>query len=118
MEEIAAGCSSHASVVGLSNSLFAYPLLTFGTDDQKKTYLPSICSGEKLGAYSLSEAGSGTDAASLTCFAERKGDHYLVNGTKLWVTDGAIADWLIVFVRTEKDAGAKGITALMVEPGG
>ncbi|MCH9032193.1 MAG: acyl-CoA dehydrogenase family protein [candidate division Zixibacteria bacterium] len=115
MEEIAAGCSSHASVVGLSNSLFAYPLLNFGTEEQKKTYLPSICSGEKLGAYSLSEAGSGTDAASLTCFAEDKGDHYLVNGTKLWVTDGSIADWLIVFVRTDKDAGAKGITALMVD---
>ena len=115
MEEIAAGCSSHASVVGLHNSLFAYPLLNFGTEEQKKTYLPPICSGEKLGAYSLSEAGSGTDAASLTCSAEDKGDHYLVNGTKLWVTDGAIADWIILFARTDKDTGAKGITALMVD---
>ncbi len=115
MEEISAGCSSHASVVGLHNSLFAYPLLKFGTEEQKKKYLPQICSGEKLGAYSLSEAGSGTDAASLVCFAEDKGDHYLINGTKLWVTDGSIADWVLLFVRTDKDAGARGITAMIVE---
>ncbi len=115
MEEIAAGCSSHASVVGLHNSLFAYPLLKFGTEEQKKKYLPPICSAEKLGAYSLSEAGSGTDAGSLTCFAEDKGDHYLINGTKLWVTDGSIADWILLFARTEKDVGSRGITAMIVD---
>lgn len=115
MEELAAGCSSHASVAGLHNSLFGYPLLNFGTEEQKQKFLPPICSGEKLGAYSLSEAGSGTDAASLTCAAEDKGDHFLVNGTKLWVTDGDIADCVLVFVRTDKDAGAKGITALLVD---
>ncbi|MFQ5607750.1 MAG: acyl-CoA dehydrogenase family protein [Candidatus Zixiibacteriota bacterium] len=115
MEEIAAGCSSHASVVGLSNSLFCYPLLSFGTEEQKKRYLPPICSGEKLGAYSLSEAGSGTDAASLSCAAVDKGDHFLINGTKLWVTGGSQADWILLFARTDKEVGAKGITALLVD---
>ncbi|MCH7879192.1 MAG: acyl-CoA dehydrogenase family protein [candidate division Zixibacteria bacterium] len=115
MEELAAGCSSHTSVVGLHNSLFGYPLLSFGTEEQKQKYLPPICSGEKLAAYSLSEAGSGTDAASLNCTAVDKGDHFLVNGTKLWVTDGDIADYILLFVRTDKDAGAKGITALLVD---
>ncbi len=115
MEEVAAGCSSHASVMGLHNSLFAYPLLAFGTEQQKRRYLPEICSGAKLGAYSLSEAGSGTDAASLVCAAEDKGDHFLINGAKMWVTDGSIADWILLFARTEKDAGSRGITAFIVD---
>lgn len=115
MEEISAGCSSHASVVGAQASLFAYPVLKFGTEEQKQKYLPGVCSGEKLAAYSLSEAGSGSDAASITCAAEDKGDHFLVNGTKLWVTDGSIADWVLVFVRTDKEAGVKGITALIID---
>lgn len=115
IEEIAAGCSSHASVVGAQASLFAYPILQFGTEEQKQKYLPGVCSGEKLAAYSLSEAGSGSDAASITCAAEDKGDHFLVNGTKLWVTDGSIADWILVFVRTDKESRAKGITALIVD---
>jgi len=115
MEEIAWACASHASVMGLHNSLFAYPLLTFATETQKKAYLPAVCAGEKLGAYSLSEAGSGTDAAALVCAAEDKGGYYLVNGAKMWVTDGAIADWILLFARTDRDAGAKGITALMVD---
>lgn len=115
MEEISAGCSSHASVLGAQSSLFAYPLLKFGTEEQKQKYLPQICSGEKMAAYSLSEAGSGSDAASISCFAEDKGDHFLVNGTKLWVTDGSIADWLLVFVRTDKEAAVKGITALIID---
>ncbi|MDX9857183.1 MAG: acyl-CoA dehydrogenase family protein [candidate division Zixibacteria bacterium] len=115
IEELARGCASHALVAAVHGSLFAMPLLEFGTEDQKKKYLPPVCAGEKMAAYSLSEAGSGSDAASLSLLATEDGDDYVLNGTKLWVTQGSIADYIIVFATIGKEHRTKGIVAFVIE---
>jgi alkylation response protein AidB-like acyl-CoA dehydrogenase len=91
------------------------PILEYGSEEQKKKYLPPVCSGEKMAAYSLSEAGAGSDAASLTLSAVEDGDSYILNGTKLWVTHGPVADYLIVFATVNRELKTKGITALIIE---
>ncbi len=115
IEELARGCASHALVAAVHGSLFAMPLLEFGTEEQKKKYLPPVCAGEKMAAYSLSEAGSGSDAASLSLLATEDGDDYVLNGTKLWVTQGSIADYIIVFATIGKEHRTKGIVAFVIE---
>ena len=91
------------------------PLMKFGTDEQKARWLPKLATGEALGAYSLSEAGSGSDAAALSASATRDGDEWVLNGTKLWVTSGDRAGLILVYMRTNPDAPkAKGITAFLV----
>lgn len=115
IEELARGCASHALVAAVHGSLFAMPLLEFGTEEQKKKYLPPVCTGEKMAAYSLSEAGSGSDAASLSLLATEDGDDYVLNGTKLWVTQGSIADYIIVFATIGKEHRTKGIVAFVIE---
>jgi alkylation response protein AidB-like acyl-CoA dehydrogenase len=115
MEEFSKACA--ALMIGLSvhNSLVCDAILKFGTDDQKKKYLPALARGEKIGAYSLTEPGSGTDAGSLRTTAVPQGDHYLVNGTKTFVTNGGIADLFVVFVLTNPELKSKGISCLLVE---
>lgn len=115
IEELARGCASHALVAAVHGSLFAMPILEAGTEEQKKKYLPPVCSGEKFAAYSLSESGAGSDAASLTLQATDDGDAYVLNGTKLWVTHGSIADFVIVFATVNRELKAKGIAAFIVE---
>jgi alkylation response protein AidB-like acyl-CoA dehydrogenase len=117
MEEFSKACA--ALMIGLSvhNSLVCNAILKFGTDDQKKKYLPALASGKKLGAYSLTEPGSGTDAGSLKTTALLKGDHYLVNGTKTFVTNAGLADVILVFVLTNPELKSKGISCLLVEKG-
>lgn len=115
IEELARGCASHALVAAVHGSLFAMPILEAGTDEQKKKYLPPVCAGEKFAAYSLSESGAGSDAASLTLQATDDGDSYVLNGTKLWVTHGSIADFVIVFATVDKSLKTKGIAAFIVE---
>lgn len=115
IEELARGCASHALVAAVHGSLFAMPLLEFGTEEQKQKFLPPVCSGEKMAAYSLSEAGSGSDAASLSLLATEDGDDYVLNGTKLWVTQGSIADYIIVFATIGKEHRTKGIVAFVIE---
>lgn len=115
IEELARGCASHALAAAVHGSLFAMPLLESGSEEQKKKFLPPICSGEKFAAYSLSEAGSGSDAASLSLLAKDEGDHFTLNGTKLWVTQGSIADYIIVFATIGKEHRTKGIVAFVVE---
>ena len=115
IEELARGCASHALVAAVHGSLFAMPLLEYGTEEQKKRFLPPICSGEKMAAYSLSEANSGSDAASLSLLATEDGDSFVLNGTKLWVTQGSIADYTIVFATIGKEHRTKGIVAFVVE---
>jgi acyl-CoA dehydrogenase len=117
MEELARGSASFQVCVTVHNTLICSAVAKFGTEEQKKKYLPKLASGETIGAYSLSEPGSGTDAGSLSTTAEDKGDHYLVNGTKSWVTNGGFAGLFVVFVSTNKEAGSRGISCLLVEKG-
>jgi butyryl-CoA dehydrogenase len=113
-EELGRGCASHTTIVGGHNSLFGYPILCFGTEEQKKTYLPPICSGEKYGAFSLTEPGAGSDAAGIEATAIPDGDDYILNGNKIFVTNGAFADYVIIMAKTEKKAGPRAITAFIV----
>ena len=82
---------------------------------KKNKYLPKLCSGEWVGALAMSEANAGSDVVSMQCRAEKNRDHYILNGTKMWITNGPDADVLVVYAKTEKDAGSKGITAFIVE---
>jgi butyryl-CoA dehydrogenase len=113
IEEISRGCASMGVIVSVNNSLVCQPILDFGTEEQKKEFLPRLAKGQWLGCFSLSEPGSGSDAAGLKCKAEDKGDHYVVNGTKNFVTNGPEADVILVFVRTSPESH-KGVTALLV----
>lgn len=117
MEELARGNAAFQVGVTVHNSLVASGILKFGTPDQKKKYLPKMASGEMIGAYCLSEPGSGTDAGSLTTSAVKDGDFYVLNGTKSWVSNGGFADLFLVFVSTKKELKNKGISCLIVEKG-
>ncbi len=114
LEEVNAACASTGVTISVHNSLVCSPLGKWGTDDQKRRYFPKLSSGEWLGAYCLSEAGSGSDAAALRCEAVRDGDDYVLNGPKLWITTGPEAGLFIVFARTGADR-VGGITAFLVE---
>lgn len=115
LEEIAAACASTAVTMSVNNSLFLGPIFKFGTDAQKKKYLPDFACGKKLGAYALSEPGSGSDAAALTTTATLKEDKYILNGTKNFITNGPNADAVIIFATVDKSKRHKGITAFIVE---
>jgi len=115
LEELNRACASTGVTVSVHNSLVSAPITKFGTEAQKEYWLPKLASGELLGCYSLSEAGSGSDAASLQATGTRDGDGWVLDGTKLWVTSGEQAGMVIVYVRTEPDVPkAKGITAFLV----
>lgn len=113
--ELAKADASAAVIASVNNSLVCFNIEKYGTDAQKEKFLKPLASGQALGAYSLSEAVSGSDAAGLICFAENKGDHYLVNGTKLWVTNGYHSDYVVCFIRTDKSNKTKGISAFVVD---
>ncbi len=115
LEEIAAACASTAVTMSVNNSLFLGPILKFGSEPQQKKYLPDFASGKKLGAYALSEPGSGSDAAALRTTATLKGDKYILNGTKNFITNGPHADAVIVFTTVDKEKKHKGITAFIVD---
>ncbi len=115
VEEIAWACAATATNY-LATPLGGYPILLAGTDEQKKRYLPRLASGEILAAYSLSEPGSGSDAASLQTLAVRRGDRYILNGTKLWCSNGDHAGVITLFATVDRSKGAKGVTAFLVEP--
>ncbi len=117
MEEIAAVELATSTVMSVNNSLVCQLFVDYGTDEQKEKYLKPLASGAKLGAYSLSEPQSGSDASNMRTFAKRDGDHYIINGTKNWVTNGINSDIVAMFCLTEKGAGYKGITAFVVEKG-
>jgi alkylation response protein AidB-like acyl-CoA dehydrogenase len=117
MEELARGSASFQVCSTVHNSLVCAAIVKHGTEEQKRRLLPRMASGEWIGAYALSEPGSGTDAGSLSTLAIDKGDHWLVNGTKSWVTSGGFAQVFLVFVSTNKEAGSRGITCLLVEKG-
>jgi len=115
IEELARGCASTSVLVSAHASLATWPILEFGNDFQKQKYLPKLSSGELLGCFCLSEPNAGSDAASLTTFAEEIEDHYILNGTKNFITNGKEAGLAIVFAKTEKTNNHKGISAFIVE---
>ncbi|MNX79518.1 Acyl-CoA dehydrogenase [compost metagenome] len=117
LEEICRACASTGVTMSVQTSLASAPLNQFGTHEQKLKYLKPLLEGEKIGAYSLSEVGAGTDAASLKCRAVKDGDDYVLTGTKMWVSNGYYADTYIVFATLDPSLGAKGITAFIVEKG-
>src|SRR5271168_5349161 len=117
IEEIARVCASTSVVLSVQNSLYCDPIHRFGTEEQKKKFLIPFARGEKIGCYALTEPQAGSNAAALTTKAVLKGDRYVINGAKAWITNGGAADAAIVYVNTEPAKGEKGITALVVEKG-
>lgn len=115
VEEISRNCASTGVLISAHTSLAVWPILNFGTEAQKKKYLPKMASGEWIGCFCLSEPNAGSDAGSLTTFAEDKGDHWEINGVKNWITNGKEASVCIVFAKTKKTPDYKGISAFIVE---
>src|SRR5207253_1272796 len=115
-EELGWACAGTTTNFG-AHPLGGIPILLAGTAEQKKKYLPRLAAGEFMAAYSLSEPGSGSDAASLRTTAVRKGDHYILNGSKQWCSHGDHADVITVFTTVDPDQRAKGITAFLIEKG-
>jgi alkylation response protein AidB-like acyl-CoA dehydrogenase len=117
LEEVARVDAAMATSLGVTNSAVQVPLLGFGNDAQKKKYLNRMATGETLGAFCLTEPQAGSDAAGIQTRAVKCDCGYRLNGTKTWVTNGSVAGVFIVFAKTDPDAGGKGITAFLVEPG-
>ncbi len=117
MEEISRASGSIGLSYGAHSNLCVNQLRRWATDDQKRRYLGKLISGEHLGALAMSEPGAGSDVVSMKLRAERRGDRYVLNGTKLWITNGPSADTLIVYAKTDPSAGPKGITTFIVEKG-
>ena len=117
MEEISKIDASTSVVMSVNNSLVCYGLEKYGTEEQKQKFLTPLASGQKLGAFCLSEPEAGSDATSQRTTAIDMGDHYLLNGTKNWITNGGSASTYIVIAQTDKDKGHKGINAIIVEKG-
>ncbi|MBT9444700.1 MAG: isovaleryl-CoA dehydrogenase [Hyphomonadaceae bacterium] len=117
MEEISRASASVGLSYGAHSNLCVNQLRRWGTPAQKTKYLPKLISGEHVGSLAMSEAGAGSDVVSMRLKAEKKGDRYVLNGTKFWITNSPHADTLVVYAKTDPDAGAKGITAFLVEKG-
>jgi butyryl-CoA dehydrogenase len=117
VEELAKACATTSVLYSAHVSLCATPIFVFGTEEQKERLLKPLCKGEKLGAFALSEPGSGSDAAAATCIATRKGDHFILNGSKNWITNGGEADLYLVIAQTDTTLKHKGLVALVVEKG-
>lgn len=116
-EKLAQYCATTSVMVSAHTSLCTWPIFNFGTEEQKQKYLPDLCSGEKLGAFGLTEPGAGTDAAMQKTVAEDKGDHWLLNGSKIFITNAGYAETFVVFAMTDKEKGNRGISAFIVEKG-
>jgi butyryl-CoA dehydrogenase len=114
MEEISRGCASTGVIMSVNNSLYCDPVNKFGTPAQKERWLKPFASGGKLGCFGLTEPQAGSDAAAQQTVAVKKGDRYVVNGSKNWITNGPKADAIVLFTMTNKEAGNKGITAFVV----
>ena len=116
VEELSRACSGVA-VSYAATGLGAFPILMFGTQEQKQRYLPEIAAGRKLAAFGLTEANAGSDAGAIETTAVREGDHYILNGTKQWITNGGEADIYTVIAMTDRSKGPRGATAFIVEKG-
>ncbi|MGE5445477.1 MAG: acyl-CoA dehydrogenase [Ignavibacteriales bacterium] len=115
LEEICKACASTGVIMSVNNSLVCDPIYEFGTEEQKKKYLPLLAKGEKLGCFSLSEPAAGSDAGSIRTTAVRDGKHYVINGTKNWVTNGPEANVIVLFTSVDLSKKHRGITAFIVD---
>ena len=116
-EELARHCATTSVMVSAHTSLCSWPISKFGTEEQKQKYLLSLATGEKLGAFGLTEPGAGTDSAMQKTTAEDKGDHWVLNGSKVFITNAGYADTFVIFAMTDKEKGNHGISAFIVEKG-
>jgi alkylation response protein AidB-like acyl-CoA dehydrogenase len=115
LEEICKVDAAHGVIMSVNNSLYGYGLLRFGSESQKKKFLPPVATGKAIGAYSLTEPMSGSDAGAMKSHAVREGDFYILNGRKSWVTSGPVAGYLVVFMLTNPEKKQKGISAFLVD---
>ncbi len=115
IEEISRKCASTGVITSVHNSLVAWPIKKYGTEEQKKKYLPMIAKGEAIGAFGGTEPNAGTDLGAMQTTAELKGDKYIINGNKTFITSGPKAGIILVFAVTDKEKGSKGISAFIVE---
>jgi alkylation response protein AidB-like acyl-CoA dehydrogenase len=117
MIEISKACASHGAIMSVNNSLVCHGIYAFGTEQQKEAFLIPLASGEKLGAYSLTEPQAGSDPANMRCTAvyNPEADEYVINGLKAWVTSGPNADYIVLFAMTDKSQGHRGISAFIVD---
>lgn len=115
MEEISRASASVGLSYGAHSNLCVNQIAKNGTEEQKQKYLPKLCSGEHVGALAMSEANAGSDVVSMRLRADKKGDHYVLNGSKMWITNGPEASTYVIYAKTDKDAGPRGITAFIVE---
>ncbi|MFZ5857891.1 MAG: acyl-CoA dehydrogenase [Chloroflexota bacterium] len=115
LEEISKADAAHGVVMSVNNSLYCHGILKFGTEEQKQKFITPVASGKAIGAYSLTEPMSGSDASTMKSRATRDGDFYILNGRKSWVTSGPVADYIVVFMMTDPAKKAKGITAFLVD---
>lgn len=117
IEELSKVCGSTGVIVQTHCALCAWPIMTYGTEEQKRKYLPDLLSGKKIGAFGLTEPGAGSDAAGIQTRAVDMGDHWLLNGTKIFISSGGVADVYVVMAMTDKSKGTKGISAFILEKG-
>jgi len=117
MEEVSRASASIGLSYGAHSNLCVNQIRRNGNEAQKRKYLPKLISGEHVGALAMSEPGAGSDVVSMRLSADKKGDRYILNGSKMWITNGPIADTLVVYAKTDRTAGARGITAFIVEKG-
>ena len=117
LEEICQADAAHGTIMSVNNSLFCYGILKFGTEMQKQKYLRAVASGKAVGAYSLTEPMSGSDAGTMRSRAVRDGDHYVLNGRKSWVSSAPFADYVVLFTMTDPARKQRGITAFIIEKG-
>jgi alkylation response protein AidB-like acyl-CoA dehydrogenase len=115
VEEISRACASTGVILSVHTSVGTYPILYFGTEEQKQKYIPKLASGEYVGAFALTEPGAGSDASALRTSAKKDGDDYVLNGTKIFISNGGHAQIYTVFATVDKKLGTKGITAFLVE---
>ncbi len=116
LEEVARGSGGLGTIVAAHTSLAGNMLYEYGDEDQKQEYLAALNRGDDIGAFALSEAGAGSDVPSMQTTAERDGDEYVLNGDKLWISNGSLADTVTVFAKTDPDAGHRGISSFVVRP--
>lgn len=117
IEEISKACAATGTILAVHTSAGTMPIYLFGTEEQKGKYIPALAVGEKIGAFALTEPGAGSDASRVATTAKREGNNYILDGTKCFISNGAVADTFTVFASTDKSKGVKGITSFIVEKG-
>jgi alkylation response protein AidB-like acyl-CoA dehydrogenase len=114
IEEVAKACASSALILAVQ-ALGGYPIMLGGSDEQKQRFLPDLASGKKLAAYALTEPGAGSDPGGMETRATRQGDDYVITGSKIWITDGGVADTIVVFAKTDPKSGPGGVSAFVLD---